>query len=382
MKLAVAVTLIILAAAAFAISWLSGFLVRALARRLGWMDKPGGRKHHPQPIPTGGGVAVWLGVVLPMGGAFGLAFLLESPWGSALPGVAVLRGVLPAEIRIHVPGFLSEGFRLWTMLAGGILLGCVGLWDDRVGLDWRLRLVIQFVVAAIMVALGWRASLFLSGVLLPSLISIVWIVALINAFNMLDNMDGLAAGVAGIAAVMLAAVMFLTPRPESGEPQLFIGGFLLVLAGALLGFLMHNWPRARLFMGDAGSYFIGFVMGLMTLAATFTGNSYPPHSVLAPLCVLAIPIYDMATVIMIRLRAGRSPFEGDRSHLSHRLVELGLTPLQAVLTIWLATGTCGLGALLLHQVDTAGALIILFIVVANLALVRILEAAGRRSHKD
>jgi len=184
--------------------------------------------------------------------------------------------------------------------------------------------------------------------------------------------------VAAIAAAILAAVMLLAPDPRTNQPQLFVGGFLLVLVGALLGFLVHNRPPARLFMGDAGSYWIGFLLALATLMATFAGGNVPRHALLAPLCVMAVPLYDTLSVISIRLRAGRSPFVGDQMHFSHRLVELGLTKTQAVLTIYLATAACGLGAFLLHEVDTAGACIILLLVVMMLTLVAILEAAGRR----
>src|SRR5690606_6115519 len=113
-------------------------------------------------------------------------------------------------------------------------------------------------------------------------------------------------------------------------------------------FLWHNRPTARLFMGDAGSYFVGFSVAICTLLATFTGyGGQAQHAVLAPLVVMAVPLYDTATVVWIRLREGRSPFHADKNHFSHRLVELGLTKGQAVLTIYLTTVTCGLGALLL-----------------------------------
>jgi UDP-GlcNAc:undecaprenyl-phosphate GlcNAc-1-phosphate transferase len=157
-----------------------------------------------------------------------------------------------------------------------------------------------------------------------------------------------------------------------------VGGFLLVLLGSLLGFLWHNRPPARLFMGDAGAYLIGYLLAIATLTATFAGQDTPRHAILAPLCVLAVPLYDVATVMAIRLREGRSPFVGDKSHFSHRLVELGMTKPQAVLTIYLATATCGLGAFLLHQVDLAGACVILLLVACILVLVAILETAGRR----
>ena len=177
---------------------------------------------------------------------------------------------------------------------------------------------------------------------------------------------------------MLAAVMLLAPDPVTNQPQLFVGGFLLVVVGALLGFLFHNRPPARLFMGDAGSYWIGYLLATATLSATYAGSDVPRHAILAPLCVLAVPLYDTLTVVFIRLRAGRSPFHGDKSHFSHRLVELGMTKPQAVATIYLTTAACGLGALLLHQVGTAGAMILFLQVVCVLVLVGVLETSGRQ----
>ncbi len=285
---------------------------------------------------------------------------------------------VPAFVAPHLPGLLHQSGRLWTLLAGGTVLMLLGLADDRRGLDWRLRVTVQTLVAVVLVCLGWRMSLFLDMPWLTGALSVLWIVGLINSFNMLDNMDGLSAGVAAIAAAILAAVMLLTPRPDNNQPQLFVAGLLLVIVGSLLGFLWHNRPPARLFMGDAGSYLVGYLLAMATLTATFAGGDLPPHAILAPLCVLAVPLYDTASVVLIRLRSGRSPMVGDKSHFSHRLVELGMTPGQAVLTIYLATAACGLGALLLRQVSPSGAAVIVLMVVCTLALVAILETAGRR----
>ena len=255
----------------------------------------------------------------------------------------------------------------------------LGLADDWRGLDWRLRLAVQTIVAAVLVfGKGWQLTLFIDAPLVTGALSVIWIVGLVNSFNMLDNMDGLSAGVATICAVLLAAVLLLAPNPVTHGPQLFVAGFLLVLAGSLGGFLIHNRPLARLFMGDAGSYFVGFCLGIATLLATFTGGSLPRHAILAPLCVLAVPLYDTVSVVFIRLRAGRSPFAADKSHFSHRLVDLGLTKTQAVLTIYLASATCGLGALLLYQVDAVGAAVIGLVVVCVLGLIAILESTARR----
>ena len=345
------------------VSWTAAWLVRRWGPRCGLVDRPGARKIHAAPMPTAGGLAIWLGIVAPLAiGQLALWLMAESP--------------LPL-VEVHRSGLWQQSGKLWTMLAGGTVLMILGLVDDRRGLGWRLRLTVQTAVAVAMVMLGWRLTLFLDVPLVTGVISVVWIVALVNSFNMLDNMDGLSAGVAAIAAALLALVMLAVPSPATHQPQLFIGGFLLVFVGALAGFLAHNRPPARLFMGDAGSYLIGYLLAMMTLTATFAGNDVPRHAVLAPLCILAIPLYDMASVILIRLGAGRSPFVGDKSHFSHRLVDLGMTKPQAVLTIYLATATCGLGAFVLHEVDTFGACMVLLLEACVLVLVAILEAAGR-----
>ncbi|NLE38641.1 MAG: undecaprenyl/decaprenyl-phosphate alpha-N-acetylglucosaminyl 1-phosphate transferase [Pirellulaceae bacterium] len=352
------------------VCWAAAWAVRRWAPGLGLVDRPGHRKVHTQTTPTGGGLAIWLGIVGPLAVGQILVLLLAfrdepASW-------------LPAFVAPHLGGLVQQSGRLWSLMVGGTVVMILGLIDDRRGLDWRARIAVQTLVAVVMVSLGWRMSLFLDLPWFTFALSVLWIVGLINSFNMLDNMDGLSAGTAAIAATILAAVMLIMPAPQTQQPQLFIGGFLLVVVGSLAGFLWHNRPPARLFMGDAGSYLVGYLLAMATLSATFAGETLPIHAILAPLCVLAVPLYDTATVVLIRLRAGRSPFEGDKSHFSHRLVELGMSKTQAVLTIYLATATCGLGALLLYQVNTTGACVILLMVACVLVLVAILETTGRR----
>jgi len=356
-----------------AVAAVAALVVRRRAERWGLIDRPGHRKVHSKPVATGGGLAIWLGIVAPLAVGQAVLAILMATGPEAT-------GWLPGFIAPHLPGLMEQSVKLWTLLAGGTVLLILGLIDDRRGLSWKTRLGVQTAVAVVMVAMGWRLSLFLDMPWLTGPLSVLWIVGLVNSFNMLDNMDGLSAGVAAIACAMLATVMLMAPDPVGDQPQLFVGGFLLVLVGALLGFLWHNRPPARLFMGDGGSYLIGYLVAMATLTATFAGHSVPRHAVLAPLCVLAVPLYDTITVVFIRLRSGRSPFVGDTSHFSHRLVELGMTKTQAVLTIYLATGTCGLGALLLRRVDAVGAGIILLLVGCVLVLVGILETVGRRGN--
>ncbi|HEX3727177.1 MAG TPA: MraY family glycosyltransferase [Pirellulales bacterium] len=361
-------------------------ILRWLAPRWGLVDRPGHRKVHANPTPYGGGLAIWAGIVLPLAAAQLVLWRWaetmrgnsQSPhWdGSALGewGRSVAAFVEP-----HLSGLAEQATDLWFLLAGGTVLMLLGLADDARKLDWRFRLAVEALVAAAVVfGRGWKLTIFLDWPILTDAISVLWIVGLVNTFNFLDNMDGLSAGVAAIAAALLGAVMLLTPEGASGQPQLFVAGLLFLLVGALIGFLVHNRPPARIFMGDAGSYFIGYLLAVTTILATFSGSGLPRHAILAPLCVLAVPLYDTFSVLWIRLRAGRSPFEGDTNHFSHRLVELGLTRTQAVLTIYLATAACGLGALLLHEVDLFGAVIVLLAIACLLGVIAILETTARR----
>lgn len=251
----------------FMVAFLTTFVIRQLAARWGLVDRPNHRKVHATPVPLGGGIAIAIGVVLPF--AIGTALLL-------LVDNASLEKMIPAFALPHLGGLRERLGGLWVMLGGALVLMMLGLIDDRRGLDWRVRLFVQFAVATACVATqGWQLTAFISVPKLGSIISIslsvIWIVALINSFNMLDNMDGLSAGVAAIAASILATVMLISP--VAPRPQLFVAGFLFVLVGALLGFLIHNRPPAKIFMGDAGSYFVGFSIAIATLLATFAGYS-------------------------------------------------------------------------------------------------------------
>jgi UDP-GlcNAc:undecaprenyl-phosphate GlcNAc-1-phosphate transferase len=371
------------------VSWTLGFAMRRLAPRWGLVDHPGRRKVHERATPFGGGVAIWAGVVLPLA----VAQALLSQWAERYrrdPDQARLDATLWGEwasrvadfVEPHLSGLADQAGDLWFFLAAATVLMILGLVDDARRLDWRLRLAVETVVAAaVVVGRGWTLTVYVDWPLVTQCASVVWIVGLINSFNFLDNMDGLSAGVATIASATLAVVMLLTPEGASGSPQLFVAGFLFCLVGSLIGFLFHNRPSARLFMGDAGSYFVGFCLGVMTILATFSGSGMPRHAILAPLCVLAVPIYDTLTVIWIRWWEGRSLFEGDKSHFSHRLVALGLSKKQAVLTIYLTTAACALGALLLHQVDRAGAAVIVLLIVCLLSVIAILETSAARKLK-
>ena len=341
------------------------------------IDKPSERKVHQSQTPMGGGVAIWIGIVSTFAAATIGLWVIQT-----YPDLAAR--ALPTWAAPHVAGAWAQQGKLWGLLLAATLLMILGLVDDKRGLPWTWRLGLQFVIAGAMVTWqDWRLTAFIDWPPITWGLSVLWIVALINAFNMLDNMDGLSAGVAAIASSVLAANMLLGHDPQTGQPQLFVAGLLLVLSGALLGFLWHNRPPAKIFMGDAGSYLIGFTVAVGTMLATYTGyEAGRPHAILAPVCVLAVPFFDMLTVIWIRIKQGRSPFHADKNHLSHRLVVLGFTKGQAVAVIYLLTLTTGLAALLLPRLDLVGALITLCLVVSVMVLIGLLESTGRRQKND
>ncbi len=374
---------------ALLVSWSICLLIRRFAPSLGLIDKPGERKIHQNPVPTGGGVGVWLGVLTPFlaltAAALGLGNLTEN--GAVDPATSTLWGVplsrFPAFLSTHIGGVGLQLGRLWTLLGLGSLLVLLGTLDDRFNLDWKPRLAVEFLIASVAVACGWRATFFLDLPILTAIVSVFWIVGLINSFNMLDNMDALSGGVASICALFLAAIAFcFAPNPTSGEPQLFLGGFLTTLSGALIGFLLLNRPPAKLFMGDGGAYFVGFLLATTTLSLTFVGDDAPPCAILAPLCILAVPLYDFFSVVTIRLKNGVSPFVGDKNHYSHRLVALGLSKTQAVATIYLTTAVCACGAFYLYRADWPLALLATAQTFSILTLIAILEFAARKKIRE
>lgn len=351
---------------------ISLYPVRWFADRLGLMAKMGGHSTHTKVTPLGGGIGIWAGIVGTFAiGTLAVWFARHAPqWQSEMP--AAMAGQLD--------GVWSRVGEIWKLIGAGTVLAVLGVIDDRRGVPPWIRLAIEFVVAAYVVyGLGFGLTAFIGISWLTNLLSVIWIVGLINSFNMLDNMDGLSGGVAAIIAATMAMVMLTTPDPGTALPQYFVAALLLVVLGSLLGFLWHNRPPAKIFMGDAGSYLVGFLIAVSMLMATFAGDGAErPHAVLAPLCVMAVPLYDMITVLWIRVREGRSLFVGDRSHFSHRLVDLGLSRTQAVMTIYLVTATCGLAAIVLTQVTVTLAWMMLGIVACMLLLVVILESTGWR----
>ncbi len=309
--------------AALGVSWLLTALLLRLAPLWGLVDYPAARKVHTRPTPKGGGLAISVAVVA-------VSFLFPC----------------------------NRTADLALVLGLGLVLVVLGLMDDLRPLPWQLRLGVQLGIAVVAVfafpsSFGW----------LDRVAAVIWIAGLTNAFNMLDNMDALSAGVAGMVAFVLVVLRLGPLFGLDGTGHVEAAVPLMILAGALVGFLWFNRPPARIFMGDAGSTFLGFFLGFESLAISGEAPDRPCLWAV-PVFVLALPWYDLISVVLIRLSQGRSPFHADKQHLSHRLVELGLRSPTAVRIIHLLALASGLGGIVLYQLGRTPAAVLMAVQIA------------------
>jgi UDP-GlcNAc:undecaprenyl-phosphate GlcNAc-1-phosphate transferase len=342
--------LLVLVSVSFVLAWLFTFAMIRIAPRLGFVDKPGGRKIHANPKPLGGGVAIFWAFALPLFMLVTLVPALFPPGHTSTP---------QDKYHAALAGGVAQKTPLaMTILAASLGLHILGLLDDRKALGPYLKLLVQLAAAAIVV-IPFREMRVLDalgpGVAITA--SILWIAAITNAFNFLDNMDGHSAGVAAVAAT----AFFITTVSIG---QWFVAGALALLIGALVGFLCFNYPPARIFMGDSGSLVIGFLLGVLTVRTTFlpTTQKWADgwYAVFAPVIVLAVPLYDLIVVSLIRMSRGKSPFVGDTNHFSHRLVARGMSRRTAVLTLYLITAATSVAAILLPHVESTFAAMLIF----------------------
>lgn len=352
------ISAIILLVGSFALSVVLTALVKNLSGRAGFVAHPATDRYHQTIVPLGGGIAIFTTLfILILAGTIAIKFL-----PGYLDSLADTANIDPAD-------FLGKVGQLWIILVSTSVLFMLGLWDDKKHLGAFAKLVVQFAVAVASAYLAdVRVELFIESRVITSLLSAVWIVLIINAFNFLDNMDGAAAGIAAIASGILFSAAAL-------GGQVFVGGLAVVFIGALLGFLVFNFPPAKIFMGDAGSLVVGFFVALLTLRTDYYHQTQggPRHLVFMPLLVMAVPLYDFISVTLLRISQGKSPLVGDTQHFSHRLKKHGLTDTQTVLTLYLATLCTGLGATFLYQVNTAGAVLIFIQTIMILAIIAVFE---------
>lgn len=305
---------------ALVVTWLSLPLWRAWCRRTGHVDDPGHRKVHREPIPLAGGLAVTTGLVVPLLGAYlSVAFHL---WGDNL--------VEPLRY-----GFERRAVQLLAI--GGGALGMLGLgWlDDRHELRPAVKFCGQVLIAGVVAASGVRVTLFVPSVVFSYAVTLLWVLTVVNAFNFVDNMNGLCAGLGGIAAAWFGV-------SAAGQGHYLVALLAWLVCGALVGFLPFNYPKASAFLGDAGSHLVGFLMAVLAILPHFYSTENPrPLAVLSPVLILAVPLADLGWVVALRWRLGQPVYIGDTNHLSHRLVRRGLSPARAVGLLWLAAAVAG-----------------------------------------
>jgi UDP-GlcNAc:undecaprenyl-phosphate GlcNAc-1-phosphate transferase len=301
-------------------------LWRRWCHQTGTIDDPGHRKIHSSPIPLAGGLAVLTGLVVPL-----------------LAGAAVA----VAYSRFSIPGLFKYGLgkregQILGIMAAALAFLWIGLRDDRSELRPAVKFGGQLLVALIVAATGVRITLFVHSVAFSYCVTALWILTVVNAFNFMDNMNGLCGGIGAISAVAFGSI-------AAHQGQYLVAAMAFLVAGALTGFLPFNFPRATAFLGDAGSHLTGFLLAILAILPHFYSSKHrEPLAVLTPLLVLAVPLGDMAWVVLLRLRNSKPFYLGDNNHLSHRLVRRGFSPAQAVTIIWFLSVASGALAFLLQ----------------------------------
>jgi UDP-GlcNAc:undecaprenyl-phosphate GlcNAc-1-phosphate transferase len=288
------------------------------------VDDPGHRKIHNSPIPLAGGFAVLTGILLPLAGG---AILLK------------LGGVKISSAGLIVHGIDRRAMELAVIALGAVAITILGWLDDKHELKALPKFVGQFLIALLVAVACKRITLFVHSEIFSYTITIIWLLTIINAFNFMDNMNGLCVGLGAIGSFIFAFI-----AATNGEYLVAINGFLM--CGALVGFLPWNFPNARAFLGDAGSHLVGYLLAVMAILPHFYTKQNPrPLAVLAPLLVLAIPLLDLAQVSLFRTLNKKPFWIGDTNHLSHRLVRAGFSKTTSVIILWLAAALIGLVAL-------------------------------------
>jgi UDP-GlcNAc:undecaprenyl-phosphate GlcNAc-1-phosphate transferase len=268
-------------------------LTRALALRLGVVAIPSQRNIHSDHKPLMGGLAIYV--------AFALALLLFSP-----------------------PQHIVE---FGAVLTGAAFLALVGLADDRYDLGIRIRLIAQAAAAVVLILADIHIQLF-NNPLIDYPLTVLWVVAITNAINFLDNMDGLAAGVTAIAAGFFTLIAF-------NENLILVSSLSAALMGSAIGFLIYNFNPASTFMGDMGSLVLGFVLAVLGIKLEF-GTQPLSVTWMVPLLVLALPIFDITLVVVTRILEGRPPMQGGKDHTSHRLLSMGLSQRKTIFILYAA----------------------------------------------
>lgn len=328
----------------FAISFFMIPLLIRLAKRFDIIDYPNHRKIHTTPTPLLGGVAI--------AGAFTIALAIHVSLVVFLKDFITSNTLFSSRLQFYANNTTCITNQVFAVLIGGLIIAIVGIIDDIRGLSIWIRLLTETAVAFVMAWMGFKLDIFLPEIT-TWIITIFWVIGITNAFNLLDGADGLASGVGIISALILAGIMFFGNQP-------LVGLLLLTLAAAIGGFLRYNLPPARVFMGSAGSMFIGYILSITTILATFTINNACTNYVIAlPIVILSIPLYDTLSVIFLRSIKKVSITKGDLNHLVHRLMRAGFSQKKAVFLIYLMSFAIGILGILLIWATVVQSIIVL-----------------------
>jgi len=337
---------------AFIVSFLFTPLIRRMAIKLNAIDVPTEKRRvHTKPIPRLGGLAIVLGFIISLAAHFAME-------------------IANGDIMDYNLIFQNQ---LIGLALGILILEVAGVWDDIKPIRAWTKLLFQIAAAGVVVGFGVRVDfitnpftgnlIFFGNFAIP--ITMIWIVGITNAINFIDGLDGLAAGTASISSLALLFISILW-----SDTQLIF--LTAALAGSTLGFLPFNFNPAKIFMGEAGSAFLGFVLGSISIMGMI--KSYTTLAIIIPLVVLGLPIFDTAFAIIRRISKGQSPMVADRGHLHHRLVDAGLTQKQAVLILYSISAILGIVGLMIVQ--EMWRLIILFVAIT------VFIVAGRKFVMD
>ncbi len=322
--------IVLWALAAFAVAGILSFaatpIVKTLAHKVGAIDVPKDeRRMHTTPIPRMGGLAIFLG--------FLLSVLLFAEVGRQMQGI----------------------------LLGAVVIVILGIVDDIMPLPALLKLIVQIVAALIVVYHGTVIEAITNPNLLSELphlhlggwsvpVTVIWIVAITNAVNLIDGLDGLAVGVSSIASISLLVIAIMVSEQS-------VAIIMAALAGACIGFLPYNFNPAKIFMGDTGSTFLGFILACMSIQGLF--KFYAVVSFAVPFLILGLPLFDTAVAIGRRLLHGKNPMSPDRGHVHHKLMDMGFNQKQSVAILYMMSGLLGLSAVVLTSSGELRAIMLL-----------------------
>jgi len=332
----------------FTLCLLSAPIVRSIALKKGWVAQPTTDRWHKKPTALMGGIAIYFGMSIPL--------LAVANFGTILPHFYRNGGTAPLP---------SIDAVIWI---GMTFLFALGLFDDLRNIKPQTKLVGQILAASLVAFLGFRLH-WLNSLTADTTLTIVWIVGITNAFNLLDNMDGLCAGIGSIAAIYIA-VLLLDRFTEASLVA-------LILSGALLAFLIYNFNPASMFMGDSGSLVIGFTVAVLTLGYSETVSAITISLYAVPILLMLVPIFDTTLVTFIRTLSGRRASQGGMDHTSHRLVLMGFSERGAVVFLYGITCVSGLSAWLVSTQDSLTSPAVIIPVVLSFVLMGVYLAQLR-----